>query len=660
MALDKILTALGGSTSVTPSGWYSCVCPTHEDNSPSLALQEDKSAPYGVNIICHVCKSDKPFKWLKERGLIHKIKKEALPKVETAAYRYTDENGKLVFTVKKYTDTEGGKTFRQFDSQGKSGLPKSLKGGKLKPIYNLPAVIKAKTVYLVEGEKDADTLKYLGFTATTNAGGAGKWQEASLKWLVGKKVVILPDQDTVGQAHMHSIALALTKLGQTAYTVDLSPLEDKEDVTNYFEKYGEPALRNKLGLHVKIEPKVYASLSRSKDGALPKSIFNTLTVLREGPYEGKFKLDTASNRVVWSSTNKEVTEIEAVQIAATICNKCNYPSFLPKDFWEGVPSAIPSYDSIETWANTQIPVWDGVPRLKNLFTEYFISSKHSPLQEAYGKKWFVSMLARMLHDQSKVDTVLHLWGPQGIGKSQAMRILAPCEDLLEENLSKVGDKDDCMRIVGKVLVVLEEAQAIKKADADMLKAFISQLVDTFRAPYARKPYTHKRRCVFVMLSNRQLLLKSGGGTRRYWSVNITKVDLVKLKRDKLQLYAEAKFLLNEGYKWWFEAGEFENELKEASESVEDHDNLVEDFFAFLKGQFNNKNQFVTRLESLKEVNAKEFLLVMGLNWRSADRRQFMFARNSLTAQLNIRGWVYTPRGVYSTDRKSRSAGWKLI
>ena len=34
------------------------------------------------------------------------------------------------------------------------------------------------TVFVVEGEKDADNLAALGLVSTTNVGGAGKWRES--------------------------------------------------------------------------------------------------------------------------------------------------------------------------------------------------------------------------------------------------------------------------------------------------------------------------------------------------------------------------------------------------------------------------------------------------------------------------------------------------
>jgi hypothetical protein len=62
-------------------------------------------------------------------------------------------------------------------------------------LYRLPQVLAAvksgQTIYIVEGEKDADNLHALGLTATCNAMGAGKWRDSYSEALRGASVVII-------------------------------------------------------------------------------------------------------------------------------------------------------------------------------------------------------------------------------------------------------------------------------------------------------------------------------------------------------------------------------------------------------------------------------------------------------------------------------------
>jgi putative DNA primase/helicase len=72
--------------------------------------------------------------------------------------------------------------------------------------YNLPEVLKAKSVIIVEGEKDCETIKVWGLTATTNAQGAGKWRQQYNDHLKGKRVAVLPDNDDPGRKHALEVA----------------------------------------------------------------------------------------------------------------------------------------------------------------------------------------------------------------------------------------------------------------------------------------------------------------------------------------------------------------------------------------------------------------------------------------------------------------------
>src|ERR1700685_1904044 len=64
-------------------------------------------------------------------------------------------------------------------------------------------------VVIVEGEKDVLTLVGLGFVATCNPMGAGKWREEYSVQLAGKHVLIFPDNDEPGQKHARDVAASL-------------------------------------------------------------------------------------------------------------------------------------------------------------------------------------------------------------------------------------------------------------------------------------------------------------------------------------------------------------------------------------------------------------------------------------------------------------------
>ena len=130
----------------------------------------------------------------------------------TRIYEYRDADGNLKKTKARYegTDAEGErkKTF-SFQSVGEDG---KLYSADLwhDLLYRLPEMLAAKaqggTIYVVEGEKDANNLAALGFCAVSSAYGGGrgalkkKWLPAYTEALSGAaRVVVIPDNDEAGE-----------------------------------------------------------------------------------------------------------------------------------------------------------------------------------------------------------------------------------------------------------------------------------------------------------------------------------------------------------------------------------------------------------------------------------------------------------------------------
>ena len=65
-------------------------------------------------------------------------------------------------------------------------------------LYKLPEIVKAKSIFVVEGEKDVETSRKLVFAATCNPHGAGTWRPEYADDLRGKRVAIVADADDQG------------------------------------------------------------------------------------------------------------------------------------------------------------------------------------------------------------------------------------------------------------------------------------------------------------------------------------------------------------------------------------------------------------------------------------------------------------------------------
>ena len=240
--LEKVLSRLHG---VKPcgEGQYKALCPAHDDKNPSLSVTE--AADGKVLIRCHAGCDYRSI--VKAVGLetteLFPASNGRKPMTQRgqqqpeAVYDYHDERGNLRFQVVRFP----GKQFRQRRPNGAGGWEWNLKAVD-RVLYRLPevtaAVKRGEQIFIVEGEKDADRLCSLGFIATTNAGGAGQWQDNYTEVLAGADVVIFPDNDEPGRKHGKEVAESLRDTARTVKAIRLPGLDDKGDVSDWLNAGG--------------------------------------------------------------------------------------------------------------------------------------------------------------------------------------------------------------------------------------------------------------------------------------------------------------------------------------------------------------------------------------------------------------------------------------
>ena len=147
--------------------------------------------------------------------------------IKESNYKYHNADGTLSYTKTRIDFDDNTKTFRFVQPDGTLGLQ-----GLSHLLYNLPNVIKANVVYIVEGEKCADALIKRGYTATTlDSGANSKWRPEFTEWLKGKKVIINPDNDRPGMKY----ARMIKKNVPWAIIKILPNLKEKEDIYDWLE-----------------------------------------------------------------------------------------------------------------------------------------------------------------------------------------------------------------------------------------------------------------------------------------------------------------------------------------------------------------------------------------------------------------------------------------
>lgn len=205
-------------------------CPAHDDSTPSLSITYSDA-----KVLLHCMAGCDLQAVLAALGLetADLFDDETTTKSTIiSTYDYHDESGALAFQVCRMAP----KSFRQRRPDGAGGWIWNMKGVRRVP-YRLPELVAAgaagRHVFIVEGEKDVETLRGRGFVATCNPGGAGKWKDDYNRHLAGAKVVVLPDNDKPGRDHARAVATSVSASRTVVVVVELPGLGEHEDVSDW-------------------------------------------------------------------------------------------------------------------------------------------------------------------------------------------------------------------------------------------------------------------------------------------------------------------------------------------------------------------------------------------------------------------------------------------
>jgi hypothetical protein len=186
--------------------------------------------------------------------------------------------------------------------------------------------------------------------------------------------------------------------------------------------------------------------------------------------------------------------------------------------------------------------WDGVGRLDDWLVRY-CGVEDTPYARAVGALMLIAAVRRVRKPGAKHDEMLVLEGPEGLSKSTLLETLAVHEDWFSDSLPlNVDDKKMIEAASGKWIIEVSELQGMRKGDVGKIKAQLSRKRDRARLAYGRLPVEVDRQCVFFGTVNpmeAEGYLASLTGNRRFWPVEVTKIDLDAFKADRDQLWAEA-------------------------------------------------------------------------------------------------------------------------
>ena len=489
-------------------------------------------------------------------------------KVRTHLYQNMNHDNIAEKTI--YKKPDGSKTAIWHRYEGNT-LVKGLNGLKM-PLYHVYNLTdNTKPIFIVEGEKDVETMEKLGYIATTSSNGAGShWKQEYTKYFNQFDVIILADNDEVGLKYATEIA---NNVVQTARSVKLvpsqslyAPLQPKGDISDIVDCIGsEKAIQliesvlngNEYTFTYKpstsSEPQ--EDTSKKKKQMIDYDIFaeflekqgysvkyNQITHNFEffGFDEGESKEHLAENvpTILYDELKKLYTRVTKQIIMDYITRYATRHKYNP------VLNAIKSVK------------WDGKDRVGQIYNIFRIptDTEAGIYSRTFIFKWLqqcVCGLFNDIDDPFSLDIILVFQGKQGIGKTRFFEKLALHSKFFGEGIClDPRDKDSVIQATSKWISELGEIGSTMKKDMDSVKAFLTKSTDEYRTPYGKASLHYPRMTSFVGTVNDDQFLIDQTGNRRFVTIPLAP-DLVidyntQIKPfEALQLWAQIYYIVKD-------------------------------------------------------------------------------------------------------------------
>lgn len=521
-------------------------CLYHDDNVPSAShvLKDGKVLDY-----CSVCgnihiqlKKDSgawedyqsPKKYSKfEKFLYYNTRDE---------YKYYDLlTGKYLYSVFRLNDKHKGFPVGVRDGthviSGTSSVNSSLAVFTNNVKRLLEAISKGELIIYTEGEKDSITVHNNGFVSFT-CGGTNKFRKAILPYLKGGRFVVFSDNDSPGKKDAERITALLNTVG-TATMIIPPDVPESGDITDYMKNHSREDLETLINKAVKDTVKkkmgdsnsselslaeVKSMLSYDERGKVIQSVKNFEIVLEnDSRFVGKMGFDEFSRNVSllgsvpWKPSNNSCRAWGNHDDSALF-------SVIQTDY--GLRNRNDYFDSVKivSMRNRFHPVqnmldslaWKGTGHIQKLLPNY-LGVEDTEYQYQVLKLWMLGAVSRIYKPGCKFDYTLILIGPQGLGKSTFLRLMALMDEWFNDSLDNLDSDKTAQSLMGSWIIELAELKSLARTSGgvDSIKRFLTAQQDKYRAPYERRAEIIQRQCVFSGTTNQEEFLQDLTGNHRF-------------------------------------------------------------------------------------------------------------------------------------------------
>ncbi|MCM1108593.1 MAG: virulence-associated E family protein [Clostridium sp.] len=207
-----------------------------------------------------------------------------------------------------------------------------------------------------------------------------------------------------------------------------------------------------------------------------------------------------------------------------------------------------------------LPPWDGhTDHIGSLLALVHCRSVTAEEFDRYARRWLVAMVAAGLYDNVVNHEILVLLGRQGTYKSSFMNnILPPClrRYYSVKTNSHRMDKDDAFALTENFLINFEEIDSMQRTELNQLKALTTVPYIKDRPAYGRRKVRLPHRASFCATGNNLQFLTDDTGNRRWLVFEVESIDNPwEAGIDHDGVYAQARALIDGGFKYWFDSEE---------------------------------------------------------------------------------------------------------